>query len=73
MINLGSYNYLGFSHENGPCADAASVAIDKHGVSVGSTRHEIGEERRVRYREEMNQLQAIIHNRVNWKSALHDI
>ncbi|GMT10576.1 hypothetical protein PFISCL1PPCAC_1873 [Pristionchus fissidentatus] len=42
VINLGSYNYLGFSHETGPCADAAAAAIDKHGTHVGSTRHEIG-------------------------------
>ncbi|GMS80048.1 hypothetical protein PENTCL1PPCAC_2223, partial [Pristionchus entomophagus] len=52
VINLGSYNYLGFSHENGPCADAASAAIDKHGIAVGSSRHEIGNHSEQRELEE---------------------
>ncbi|GMS91779.1 hypothetical protein PENTCL1PPCAC_13954 [Pristionchus entomophagus] len=52
VINLGSYNYLGFSHESGPCADAAAAAIDKHGVAVGSTRHEIGNHNEQRVLEE---------------------
>ncbi|GMR46343.1 hypothetical protein PMAYCL1PPCAC_16538, partial [Pristionchus mayeri] len=48
VINIGSYNYLGFSHEKGPCADAAVAAIDLHGLAIGSTRHEIGNHEQLR-------------------------
>lgn len=43
VINLGSYNYLGFGENNGSCADAAGEATMKYGVGVASTRHEMGE------------------------------
>ncbi|GMR59017.1 hypothetical protein PMAYCL1PPCAC_29212 [Pristionchus mayeri] len=52
VVNLGSYNYLGFSHENGPCADAAAAAIERNGVAVGSSRHEIGNHSQQRELEE---------------------
>ncbi|VDM72594.1 unnamed protein product [Strongylus vulgaris] len=42
VINMGSYNYLGFSHNDGPCAEEAARFIDKYGVHIGSTRHERG-------------------------------
>ncbi|XP_056623318.1 serine palmitoyltransferase 2 isoform X2 [Triplophysa dalaica] len=42
VINLGSYNYLGFGENNGSCADAAGEATMKYGVGVASTRHEMG-------------------------------
>lgn len=42
VINLGSYNYLGFAENTGPCADAASEVAAKYGVGVASTRQEIG-------------------------------
>ena len=41
--NLGSYNYLGFSHADGPCAEDAAGEIAKSGLHAGSTRHENGE------------------------------
>ncbi|TTG77878.1 Serine palmitoyltransferase 2 [Bagarius yarrelli] len=42
VINMGSYNYLGFAEKTGPCADAAAEATLKHGVGVSSTRQEMG-------------------------------
>ncbi len=42
VINLGSYNYLGFAENTGPCADAAAEVTIKYGVGVASTRQEIG-------------------------------
>ncbi|XP_066533822.1 serine palmitoyltransferase 2b [Hoplias malabaricus] len=42
VINMGSYNYLGFAENSGPCADAASEATIKYGVGVCGTRHEMG-------------------------------
>jgi serine palmitoyltransferase len=41
-INLGSYNYLGFAENNGPCADQAIESIEKYGITMCSTRHELG-------------------------------
>ncbi|KAJ8289012.1 hypothetical protein COCON_G00016710 [Conger conger] len=42
VINLGSYNYLGFAANTGVCADAAAEVTRKYGVGVGSTRQEMG-------------------------------
>ncbi|KAK7904629.1 hypothetical protein WMY93_017236 [Mugilogobius chulae] len=42
VINLGSYNYLGFAENTGPCADAAAEITKKYGVGVASTRQEMG-------------------------------
>lgn len=42
VINLGSYNYLGFAENVGPCADAAADVTVKYGVGVASTRQEMG-------------------------------
>lgn len=41
-INLGSYNYLGFANNTGPCADEAIVSIEKYGISFCSPRLELG-------------------------------
>ncbi|EGD81712.1 serine palmitoyltransferase [Salpingoeca rosetta] len=41
-INLGSYNYLGFAENKGPCADATIDAIKKYGVTYSSPRAELG-------------------------------
>ena len=41
-INLGSYNYLGFAENKGPCTDQAIDACRKYGLSACSSRHEIG-------------------------------
>ena len=40
VINVGSYNYLGFSHNDGPCAQTAAAQIEKHGVSSASIPNE---------------------------------
>ncbi|XP_076874265.1 serine palmitoyltransferase 2b isoform X2 [Brachyhypopomus gauderio] len=42
VINMGSYNYLGFAENSGPCADASAEATMKYGVGVSGCRHEIG-------------------------------
>uniref|UniRef100_A0A1A8FKA8 serine C-palmitoyltransferase n=1 Tax=Nothobranchius korthausae TaxID=1143690 RepID=A0A1A8FKA8_9TELE len=42
VINLGSYNYLGFAENTGVCADAAAEVAMTYGVGVASTRQEIG-------------------------------
>lgn len=44
VINLGSYNYLGFAENTGACADSAAEVTVKYGVGVASTRQEIGTE-----------------------------
>jgi hypothetical protein len=40
-INLGSYNYLGFAENSGPCTDQAIEACKRFGLSSSSTRHEV--------------------------------
>uniref|UniRef100_A0A1I7U2G7 Aminotran_1_2 domain-containing protein n=1 Tax=Caenorhabditis tropicalis TaxID=1561998 RepID=A0A1I7U2G7_9PELO len=42
VINLGSYNYLGFSHRSGVCAEAAAAHIEKYGINCGGSRQEQG-------------------------------
>ncbi|KAL7872245.1 hypothetical protein SRHO_G00072280 [Serrasalmus rhombeus] len=42
VINMGSYNYLGFAENSGLCANAAVEAAMKYGMGVCGTRHEIG-------------------------------
>lgn len=42
VINMGSYNYLGFAENTGACADAAIESTQKYGVGVASTRCEMG-------------------------------
>lgn len=42
VINLGSYNYLGFAQNDGLCARTAQTTIDAHGIGVGSSMHEFG-------------------------------
>ncbi|KAJ8290281.1 hypothetical protein GJAV_G00010880 [Gymnothorax javanicus] len=42
VINLGSYNYLGFAENTGMCAKAAAEVTRKYGVGVSSTRQEMG-------------------------------
>ena len=41
-LNLGSYNYLGFAENVGPCAHAAEQAVHKFGLGGCSSRHEYG-------------------------------
>ncbi|XP_067894711.1 serine palmitoyltransferase 2 [Heterodontus francisci] len=42
VLNMGSYNYLGFAESSGFCADAATRATIQYGAGVCSTRQEIG-------------------------------
>ncbi|KAJ3108019.1 serine palmitoyltransferase component [Phlyctochytrium planicorne] len=42
VLNLSSYNYLGFAQNEGPCADAVEDAINELGVSSTSSRMEAG-------------------------------
>lgn len=42
VLNMGSYNYLGFAERRGFCADAARKSTIQYGVGVCSTRQEIG-------------------------------
>ncbi|KAK2561802.1 Serine palmitoyltransferase 2 [Acropora cervicornis] len=39
-INTGSYNYLGFAGNVGPCVEAAEEAVNKHGLAFCSSRQE---------------------------------
>jgi serine palmitoyltransferase len=41
-INLGSYNYLGFAQNEGPCADAAIEALHAYGPSTSSSQRHLG-------------------------------
>lgn len=41
-LNLGSYNYLGFAQNEGPCASDAVQSIYKHGIATCSPRRELG-------------------------------
>jgi len=42
VLNLGSYNYLGFAENEGPCATAALAATSEYGCGVASSRRELG-------------------------------
>lgn len=49
VLNLSSYNYLGFAQNKGPCAEAVKAAISKDGITANSPRmvggtHEIHRE-----------------------------
>ena len=41
-INLGSYNYLGFAENDGPCTQLAIEATRRLGLSACSSSHELG-------------------------------
>ncbi|KAG8562017.1 hypothetical protein GDO81_015560 [Engystomops pustulosus] len=42
VINMGSYNYLGFAQNSGFCAEASAVVLQQYGGGVCSTRQEMG-------------------------------
>lgn len=42
VLNMGSYNYLGFAENHGPIASSVENTIYKYSVGQCSTRHEIG-------------------------------
>lgn len=41
-LNLGSYNYLGFAQNQGPCAEDSINSIRKYGITTCSSRRELG-------------------------------
>lgn len=41
-LNMGSYNYLGFAENNGPCSKAAIQSIQDYNVATLSSRQEFG-------------------------------
>ncbi|KAL2053106.1 hypothetical protein ABVK25_006743 [Lepraria finkii] len=41
-LNMSSYNYLGFAQSEGPCADYVEENIKRYGLTVGSTRGDVG-------------------------------
>ena len=41
-LNMGSYNYLGFAENEGPCASAAQKTTYDLGLGVCSSRQELG-------------------------------
>ncbi|NXR54437.1 SPTC2 palmitoyltransferase, partial [Hippolais icterina] len=42
IINMGSYNYLGFAQKTGACQEAAAKVLSQYGAGVCSTRQEMG-------------------------------
>eukprot|EP00075_Anas_platyrhynchos_P024494 XP_027313747.1 serine palmitoyltransferase 2 isoform X1 [Anas platyrhynchos] len=42
IINMGSYNYLGFAQNNGTCQQAAAKVLSQYGAGVCSSRQEMG-------------------------------
>ncbi|KAI8835108.1 pyridoxal phosphate-dependent transferase [Chytridium lagenaria] len=42
VLNLSSYNYLGFAQSQGPCADDVQDSMEDLGISSGSSRMEVG-------------------------------
>nr|CAH8828881.1 unnamed protein product [Trichobilharzia regenti] len=42
VLNLGSYNYLGFGDPSGPCIEATEKVTRKFGVGIASPRQEAG-------------------------------
>lgn len=42
VLNLSSYNYLGFAQATGTCADFVQQSIKKYGISTSSSRFEVG-------------------------------
>ncbi|XP_012942343.1 serine palmitoyltransferase 2 [Aplysia californica] len=42
VMNFGSYNYLGFAENTGPCADKVEETTRKYGVGVCASRQEMG-------------------------------
>ncbi|KAJ2831354.1 serine palmitoyltransferase component [Coemansia erecta] len=42
VLNLASYNYLGFAQSEGPCADKVEEAMREHGIAQASSRIETG-------------------------------
>ncbi|CAF3459126.1 unnamed protein product [Rotaria socialis] len=63
-INLGSYNYLGFAENCGPCSDQAMKSIETYGISSCSTRHELGTQ------NYMNDLESLMAEYLNVEDCI---
>ncbi|KAJ1925880.1 serine palmitoyltransferase component [Tieghemiomyces parasiticus] len=48
VLNLASYNYLGFAQSTGPCADSVEQLIEQQGVGYASARGEVGDSQLLR-------------------------
>jgi len=42
LLNLASYNYLGFAQSKGPCANQVAACIEEYGTGQSSSRMDIG-------------------------------
>jgi serine palmitoyltransferase len=42
VLNLSSYNYLGFAQSEGPCAEAVEKSIRAGGIGISSSRMDSG-------------------------------
>jgi serine palmitoyltransferase len=42
VLNMGSYNYLGFAENSGKCASESIEAIREYGVATTATKQELG-------------------------------
>lgn len=42
LLNLASYNYLGFAQNEGPCAEEVTDCIAKYGSGQSSSRMDLG-------------------------------
>ncbi|XP_060118979.1 serine palmitoyltransferase 2 [Heteronotia binoei] len=42
VINMGSYNYLGYAENSGPFSESAAKVLSQYGAGVCSTRQEMG-------------------------------
>jgi hypothetical protein len=42
VLNMGSYNYLGFAENSGKCAQDSIQAIREYGVATSATKQELG-------------------------------
>ncbi|XP_066483911.1 serine palmitoyltransferase 2 [Tiliqua scincoides] len=58
VINMGSYNYLGFAENTGFCKEAASKVLSRCGTGVCSSRQEMGNLDKI---EELETLLARFH------------
>ncbi|XP_042327031.1 serine palmitoyltransferase 2 [Sceloporus undulatus] len=64
IINMGSYNYLGFAENNGVSKDAVAKVLSQYGCGVCSTRQEMGN------MDKHEELEALLARYLGVESAL---
>ncbi|XP_069494018.1 serine palmitoyltransferase 2 [Ambystoma mexicanum] len=64
VMNMGSYNYLGFAKNTGVCTAASSRILSKYGSGVCSTRQEMGN------LDNHEQLEKLVANFLGVESAM---